>query len=137
MPFSVLLIALSGTLAGVVSMLVYWAVSPQSRLMEIKSRAAQARAELRRAEGEDLGAVWALSKRALTLALRQIGLTAGPTALAGGLVLASAWAADSLFDLSSPSIASAGPGWLMSGHVAFWAPLCLAALAVKLRFHIQ
>lgn len=130
------LVVVLGLLAGVASMFVYWAISPQSRLAELKARAAEARTELRRADGSDFEVVWALSKRAVGLALRQIVLTAGPTVVAVGLVLAAAWAADALLGLSSQSFP--GPAWAAAaGHAAFWVPMCVAALAVKLRFHIQ
>ena len=125
-----------GTIAGVGSMLLYWWASPQTRIAEVNSQAAQARRELQSFDGSDARIVWTLAKRAVGLCLRQIGLVIGPTALAVIPVIVLAWLVDLTFNLSD-NLLSFGPAWLPSGQTTFWLPLSLSALAVKLYFRIK
>ena len=131
------LTAVLGMLIGIVSMMVYRVTSPQERIAEVSAGVRESRLLLSRVDDSDIRVVWALSKRALGLSLQQLLLMIAPTALAVTPTFTAAWGVDRLFDLSGHSLGNFGPTWLTSGHTAFWVPLCLAALAVKLRFNIK
>ncbi len=125
-----------GVVVGAASMLLYGRLSPQPLLAEVGARTAEARAELMRFDGGDVRVVWALTRRAIGLSFRQIGLVIGPTAAAVLPVIAVAWLADDWL-ASSRGPGSAEAAWWASGHAAFWASLCVSALVVKLRFGIK
>jgi hypothetical protein len=131
------LVAVVGMLVGAASMLVYWWLSPQSLLAEVSARAAEARLDLQRFDGTDVGVVWSMTKRALRLSIRQIALAILPTAAAIIPVIALAWLMDDWFDPPGGPGSPIGPAWLAPGHAAFWTSLCVSALLVKLRFKIK
>lgn len=126
-----------GVVVGAASMFLYRWLSPQSLLTEVGARTAEARGELMRFDGSDVRVVWTLTRRALGLSIRQIGLAIGPTAVALIPVIALAWLLDDWFDPPRGPGSSFGPAWLAPGHAAFWTSLCASALVVKLRFKIK
>jgi len=71
-----------GALTGILSMLVYWRLSPQTRLAEITCQATVARRELQSFDGDDIRVYGQLTARALALSLTQVRLVVFPTLLA-------------------------------------------------------
>jgi hypothetical protein len=76
-----------GVVAAVLSMGLYWLLSPQARIAQAKADAIAARRALDAYDGEFAGA-WPLIGRLLRTALRQLGLVTGPALLASVPVLA-------------------------------------------------
>lgn len=70
-----------GIVGGVVSMLIYRAISAQDRVARAKVELAEARRELDSYDGEFTGA-WPLMKRQLGLALAQVGRVGWPAVIA-------------------------------------------------------
>lgn len=84
-------LVLWGVVGAVLSMALYWALSPQRRIARTKAEAAEARRALDAYDGEFAGA-WPLIRRTLRLALKQVGLVAWPAVAASLPVLAMlAW----------------------------------------------
>ena len=75
-----------GAAAGVVSMLLYRAISPQAAIARGKAELLTARRELDRYDGSFEGA-WPLMRRLLHVALRQVGRTGWPGLIASVPVL--------------------------------------------------
>ncbi|MCA9265046.1 MAG: hypothetical protein KDA60_14400 [Planctomycetales bacterium] len=126
-----------GVLVGMVSMLIYWWLSPQEKIADVQQQAAVARKALQAYDGDDIRMVGALSKRAFGLSFLQIGLVLGPTLAAIVPMLAAAYWADQHYHLAERELFARGPSWCRSWHTAFWTPLCLAAITLKLRFGIK
>lgn len=72
--------------AAVFTMLLYWKLSPQARIAQVKQDLDFAKQRLDRYEG-DMQDAWPLMRNMLAHALRQIALVLGPTVLAGLPVL--------------------------------------------------
>jgi hypothetical protein len=79
-------LAVWGALAGVLSMLVYWRLSAQERLAQLKAETAAARGALAGYDGE-LAGLWPLIGHSLRVSGRQIGHAAWPAVLASLPVL--------------------------------------------------
>ena len=73
--------------SGALSMLVYAWLTPQGRIRRLQRVSARVQQRLRNYEGDFRGAM-ALSRRNVGLALRRLGLSAGPSLLAGLPVIA-------------------------------------------------
>lgn len=85
-------IAVWGIAGGVVSMLIYRAISAQDRVARAKLELAEARRDLDSYDGEFTGA-WPLMKRLLGLALAQVGRVGWPAVIASlPLLCLLAWA---------------------------------------------
>lgn len=80
-------LAVWGLLAAILSMGLYWLLSPQGRIAEAKVQAAAARRALDAYDGEFAGA-WPLIRAMLRLAVRQLALVTGPAVAASLPVLA-------------------------------------------------
>lgn len=80
-------LVLWGLLASVLSMGLYWLLSPQGRLSEVKTRAVKARLDLNAFDG-DFAEAWPLMRTMLALSLRQLGMTTWPALVASIPVLA-------------------------------------------------
>jgi hypothetical protein len=76
-----------GVVAAVLSMGVYWLLSPQARIAQAKADAVAARRALDAYDGEFAGA-WPLIGRVLRAAMRQLGLVTWPALLGSLPVLA-------------------------------------------------
>ena len=76
-----------GLLAAVLSMGLYWLLSPQGRLSEVKTRAIKARHDLNACDG-DFAEAWPLMRSMLALSFRQLGITTWPALVASVPVLA-------------------------------------------------
>jgi hypothetical protein len=79
-------LALWGAAGAVVSMALYWALSPQARIARIKSEALAARQRLEAYDGAFADA-WPLIGRMLRLSLRQLAVVTWPAVLASLPVL--------------------------------------------------
>ena len=79
-------LALWGAAGAVLSMALYWALSPQARIARIKTEAAAARQRLDSYDGAFADA-WPLIGRMLRLALRQLAVVTWPAVLASLPVL--------------------------------------------------
>jgi hypothetical protein len=130
-------VVVGGAVAGVASMLIYWQMSPQARIADVTARAARARHEIHQFDGGDVRVVGSLAKRAFGLSFQHLGLVIVPTAVALIPVFALAYWVDHAFDLSNCSLFSGGPECLRTWHTAFWLPLGISSLAVKLCFRIR
>lgn len=75
-------VVLWGLLAGVAGMLIYRRCSPQAKLLALRRDLSAAQAALMDYDGAPAG-LWPLLRRQLGLALRQMGLSLGPSLLAG------------------------------------------------------
>lgn len=125
-------IALLGAITGVASMLLYARLSPQSRIAELSTHASDARMALNRFDGDDLGQVLTLTRSAVRLSLRQVGLVLVPTILAGAFAVGSAWLVNANVHLSQlHSGPPWAPAWLRAEDVAFWIPLSVTAMGTK------
>lgn len=82
-------IVLWGALAGVISMAIYRRTSPQQRLIAVRGELAVAQRALAGYDGP-LPGLWPLMRRQFRLALRQMGLSLGPSLLSG-LPIILAW----------------------------------------------
>ena len=76
-----------GLVGAVISMGLYWLLSPQGKLTDVKIRALQARKDLNAHDGE-FGEAWPLMRSMLGLSFRQLGMTTMPAVLASIPVLA-------------------------------------------------
>jgi hypothetical protein len=95
-----------GVIAAVISMGLYWLISPQSRIARCKSDLEVWRRRLDEYEG-DLPGAWPLIGRMLTTSLRQIGIVIGPALVASvPLVSLLAWLAVA-YGYSYPEVAQA------------------------------
>jgi hypothetical protein len=79
-------LALWGAAGAVLSMALYWALSPQERIARIKAEALAARQELDAYDGA-LGDAWPMIGRMLRLAFRQLAVVTWPAVLASLPVL--------------------------------------------------
>jgi hypothetical protein len=121
-----------GLVVGAVAMLIYWKLSPQRRLAELKLAMAASRADMSGYDGTDLREVLRLSGRSIRLALVQCVLVLGPTLVAALPVIAAmAW-----IDLPGHAW-PAGPEWLRTWHAPFMIGLSVAAIVMKLAFRIH
>lgn len=75
-----------GVIGAVVSMGLYWALSPQARIARVKAEALRARRALDAYDGPFAGA-WPLMRDMLRLAFRQLGLVTWPAVVASLPVL--------------------------------------------------
>ena len=131
-------VILAGASIGAMSMLLYGKLSPQGRVAQLSVQIAEARAALSSYDEVDARVLWSKAKHAIGLSLEQIKLILLPTLCAALPVLGFAWLVDNSLDLSSITLAPGWqPDWLFSGHVAFWLPLTLAAVAVKWKYEIK
>jgi hypothetical protein len=131
-------VAFAGTLTGAMSMLLYTRLSPQPRIAELGAQAAEARSALHRFDGDDLRVIWSLTRHSIGCSLRQAGLILAPALGAALPVLGAAWLTVLAFDRCEGSLApGSAADWLFSGHVAFWVPLGVSALAVKWAYGIK
>jgi hypothetical protein len=80
-------LVLWGLVGAAISMGVYWLLSPQQRIVEVKASALAARRALDSHDG-DLSDAWPLMRRMLRSALRQLGLVSVPAVLASLPVIA-------------------------------------------------
>ncbi len=76
-----------GLVAAVLSMGLYWMLSPQHRLTDVKIRAVKARQDLNDFDGA-FGDAWPLMQSMLSLSFRQLTMTTMPALLASIPVLA-------------------------------------------------
>lgn len=76
-----------GLVAAVLSMGLYWLLSPQGKLNDVKVRALAARRDLNAFDGEFADA-WPMMRRMLGLSFKQLGMTTMPAVLASIPVLA-------------------------------------------------
>lgn len=74
-------LVLWSVVAAVLTMVLYWQLSPQKRIGETKRRLAASKAALDRFNGKFQDA-WPLMRTMLSQALRQVGLVVGPTLVA-------------------------------------------------------
>ncbi len=133
-----IVVALLGALTGGLSMLLYARISPQSRLHELSTQAGEARLALSRFDGGDIREVLTLTRHAVGVSLRQMGLILGPMLLAGVFVLGTAWLVDTVFHLARLEFApSWAPSWLGNGYAAFWISLTVGAAALKWALKIK
>lgn len=80
-------LALWGLVAAGLSMGLYWLLSPQEKLTDVRTRAFQARKDLNAFDGE-FAEAWPMMRSMLGLSLRQLGMTTLPAVLASLPVLA-------------------------------------------------
>jgi hypothetical protein len=80
-------LALWGLMAAALSMGLYWLLSPQGKLTDIKIRALKARHDLNAFDG-DFAEAWPLMRSMLGLSLKQLGMTTMPAVVASIPVLA-------------------------------------------------
>jgi hypothetical protein len=80
-------LAIWGVIAAVLSMGVYWLVSPQTRIAQARADALAARRALDAYDGE-FAEAWPLMGRVLRTALRQLGLVTSPAVIGSLPVLA-------------------------------------------------
>jgi hypothetical protein len=73
--------------SGLLSMVLYARLTPQARIRQLKRVSARVQQRLRDYEGDFQGAM-ALSRRNVGLALRRLGLSTGPSLVAGVPVIA-------------------------------------------------
>ena len=131
-------VAVLGGMTGILTMLLYAKISPQSRLAVLSRQATEARQTLSRFDGGNIREVLSLTGHALKLSLRQMGLILGPTLLAGAVVLGVAWLVGVVFELSQLTFGPAwAPSWLFGGYAAFWVPLTLGAIVLKVGLKIK
>ena len=98
---STIRIVLWGVLASFASMLIYKWTSNQSRISELKSQSLEIRKKLNAFDGE-LGELWPLLGRNLSVAGRQLGLTLVPALIASlPVIVVLIWMA-SAFEASFP-----------------------------------
>jgi hypothetical protein len=76
-----------GAASGMLSMVLYARLTPQTRIRRLQRVSARVQQRLRNYDGDFQGAM-ALSRRNVGLALRRLGLSAGPSLLAGIPVIA-------------------------------------------------
>lgn len=76
-----------GLVAAALSMGLYWLLSPQEKLTDVRTRALKARQDLNAFDGE-FAEAWPLMRSMLGLSLRQLGMTTLPAVLASLPVLA-------------------------------------------------
>ncbi len=76
-----------GLVGAAISMGLYWLLSPQGKLTDVKIRAIKARQDLNAHDG-DFGEAWPLMRSMLGLSFRQLGMTTMPAILASIPVLA-------------------------------------------------
>ena len=126
-----------GTLTGILSMLVYWRLSPQQRLAEVTRQAMVARQELQSFDGEEIRVYGRLTLRALACSLTQIRLVLLPTALAMVPIISIAISVDYSYDFPHRPLWNRELDWWNTWATAFWAPLGIAALAMKIGFRIK
>lgn len=100
-----------GLVAGAASMLLYGRFSPQQRLQDLKSQAADLQQQMSNFDGEFSGAM-TLARQNLRLSFKRLGLALGPSLLSGIPVLAAI-----------PFIGST--------YVSYFVAVAGAALAVK------
>ena len=80
-------LVLWGLAAAALSMGLYWLLSPQGKLTDVKVRALKARKDLNAFDGE-FAEAWPMMRRMLGLSLKQLGITTLPAILASIPVLA-------------------------------------------------
>jgi hypothetical protein len=79
-------LAIWGLISALVSMGVYWLLSPQQKIAEVKAKALAARRDLDSYEGDFAGA-WPRMREMLGLSLKQVGIVTGPAIVASLPVL--------------------------------------------------
>jgi hypothetical protein len=85
-------VGLYGLITGALTMIIYWRISPQSRIAALKKDMSQAQRAIREYVGTNLNEICRLSWRAVSPAARQVLLVAGPTLVAVvPVVLLMAW----------------------------------------------
>lgn len=80
-------LVLWGLVAAILSMGLYWLLSPQGKLTDVKIRALKARQNLNAFDGE-FAEAWPLMRSMLGLSLKQLGMTTMPAVVASIPVLA-------------------------------------------------
>ena len=85
-------VGLYGLISGILAMLLYWRISPQSRIRELKAQISQAQLALRTYDGANLRQMMHLSWQAVSPAARQVLLVGAPTLVAAiPVLLLMAW----------------------------------------------
>lgn len=122
-------VALWGSLAALISMELYRALSPQRRIRAVENALHRSRLRLEAQEGETFGEGWAVVRDMLRLSLRRVLLVA-PAALVAWLPplavvfwMSGAYEGERIFDV--------GPSWAGGWEATFFLSLTAAAFAVK------
>lgn len=101
-----------GAAGGALTMGLYGLLSPQTRLRALKDDAAAARAAMGVYDGDDIGEMLSLTRRALGLSVQQIGLVCIPTLIAAApLVALAAWIGNA-YGHAAPA-----PGTSVAAHI--------------------
>jgi len=122
---------LYGLVVGTLAMLIYWKLSPQKKLAQLKIELTNGRRAMNAYTGSDFREMMRLSRHTIAIALKQVLLVLGPTLVAAIPVIgAMAW-----IDLPSP-MWQVGPEWMRSWHTPFMIGVSVAALVMKFGFKI-
>ena len=70
-------------ISGLLSMVVYGRWSPQSKLNELIAELQESQMQLQQFEGNEFAEMWPLLKRNLGLSMKRVGLSLGPSLMAG------------------------------------------------------
>jgi hypothetical protein len=122
-------VVLWGSLAALVSMELYRALSPQRRIRAVEEALQRSRLELEAQEGGTFGDGWAVVRDMLRLSLRRVLLVA-PAALVAWLPLLAVvlWMSGAY---EGERILAVGPAWAGGWEATFFFSLTAAAFAVK------
>ncbi len=118
-------IALWAAVSSIVSMGLYACLSPQEKLVAIKTEHKQVRRSLFAYDGEFAG-MWKLISRDLTLACRQLGLILVPFLVAVTPVVALIFYLPDVY----------GSSWTQTLELWFIAVLLVVSLVIKIRWGI-
>lgn len=130
-------VALYGLIVGMVAMLIYWRLSPQKKLGELKQQISESQRALRAYDGTDVREILRLSRQTIAPAFKQLALVLGPTIVAAIPVVFVIWWLESDFSRRMPELMSIGPGWLRTWHAPFFTTLTIATLGMKFGFKIR
>jgi uncharacterized membrane protein (DUF106 family) len=130
-------VGLYGLIVGVVAMLIYWRLSPQKKLGELKKQISESQRALRAYDGTDVREILRLSRQTIAPAFKQLAFVLGPTIVAAIPVIGVITWLESGWSHRASELLSFGPGWVRTWHAPFFTALTIAALGMKFGFKIR
>lgn len=130
-------VGLYGLVVGVVAMLIYWWLSPQKKLGELKRQISESQRALRVYDGTDVREILRLSRQTIAPAFKQLAFVLGPTIVAAIPVVYVIWWLEADFAHRIPELMSIGPAWMRTWHAPFFTTLTIATLVMKFGFKIR
>lgn len=129
-------LVLWGLIGALLSMLLYWLLSPQRRIAALAGEERSLRQRLRTAE-EQLSVALAAMRRLLWLAVVRLGLVLMPVAVAALPVVGLYLWLEGSQSYAGRSFLPLGPDWLRGWETVFLLSLLAGSLAIKIGFRIR